>query len=582
MTDQIAGLPSDGTPTTWGGYVAKFCRGGAELRPVHAAGASCAVLLAVLQYFWLSEGSFSNIVFTVGVTLALIAALTLLTARLLFATVTVAAFLAVIVAASTVKQSVMSMVVHAYDLFFYFSSWSTVAFLWHDYRGYMIALLAATAGIAVAGFLAWRADGTRVDRRHTLAVLIACIAIAWTGAEAKGERRHMQFFFEDHYVSSFFASWGETLATLWNGQLLEAAPRDSHPAFALPASCTPARPPNIILIHEESIAPPGLFPGLAYDRSVDPLFRSDDGKTHTLRVETYGGASWLTEFSLLAGMSTQSFGGMRPFVQTFMQNGLKDTVPQALARCGYRNVVFYPLLRNFVSNDRFYTSIGLTEIFDSESQHADEANERDRFYFDNAMAEMKRHFASSDKPLFTYIQTMMAHWPYTEVYAPEEKVPGGGPGTNPEMSEYLRRVSLAKIDYDYFTAELKRRFPGQPFLIVHYGDHQPSATRTLLGFKAGAEAEDVTLPPDSIGFLTYYAAHGINYAVPPLPAVDVLDVAYLGSVVLDLAGLPLSDSHRERLRLLAACKGRYYDCADRSAILAFHRRLMNSGLVAAR
>ena len=51
---------------------------------------------------------------------------------------------------------------------------------------------------------------------------------------------------------------------------------------------------------------------------------------------------------------------MRQFVQTFTQNKLKDTLPQALERCGYRNVVFYPMLRNFVSNDRFYTSIGLT------------------------------------------------------------------------------------------------------------------------------------------------------------------------------------------------------------------------------
>ena len=114
-----------------------------------------------------------------------------------------------------------------------------------------------------------------------------------------------------------------------------------------------------------------------------------------MRVETYGGASWLTEFSLLAGVSTHSFGGMRQFVQTFTQNRLKDTLPQALARCGYRNVVFYPMMRNFVSNDRFYSSIGLKEIFDMKSQGANTAQERDRFYYSNALAEMERHFKSS-------------------------------------------------------------------------------------------------------------------------------------------------------------------------------------------
>ena len=90
---------------------------------------------------------------------------------------------------------------------------------------------------------------------------------------------------------------------------------------------------------------------------------------------------------------------------------------------------------------------------------------------------------------------------------------------------------------------------------MHYGDHHPMATRTLLGFKDETEAEDVALDPDSIGFITYYAAQGINYRVPALPQYETLDVAYLGTVMLDLAGLPLSDSHRERKRLMTLVQG---------------------------
>jgi hypothetical protein len=269
-------------------------------------------------------------------------------------------------------------------------------------------------------------------------------------------------------------------------------------------------------------------------------------------------------------------------VQTFMQGRLKDTQPQALERCGYRNVVFYPLHRNFVSNDKFYSSIGMREIFDMKAQDAKSAQERDRFYFDNALNEMGRHFKSSSQPLFTFVQTMSAHWPYDFTFAPEQRVPGGDPGTDPEMHEYLRRLSLTKVDYDYLVGELRRRFPRERFLIVHYGDHHPMATRTLLGYRSETEAEDVALSPDSIGFITYYAVQGVNYAVPALPAYETLDVSYLGSVILDLAGLPLSDSHRERLWLMSLCEGRYYGCARRGEILRFHRRLIDSGVVAAR
>ena len=48
------------------------------------------------------------------------------------------------------------------------------------------------------------------------------------------------------------------------------------------------------------------------------------------------------------------------------------------------------------------------------------------------------------------------------------------------------------------------------------------------------------------------------------------------------ARLPLSDSYRERKRLLQLCDGRYYTCPVRGEILRFHRRLIESGLMDAR
>ena len=80
-------------------------------------------------------------------------------------------------------------------------------------------------------------------------------------------------------------------------------------------------------------------------------------------------------------------------------------------------------------------------------------------------------------------------------------------------------------------------------------------------------------------FTTFYAMRGEHYAVPPLPDYDLLDVAYLGTVILEAAGLPLSAAEQERKRLMAACEGVYFDCKQPGEILAFHRRLINSGLI---
>jgi phosphoglycerol transferase MdoB-like AlkP superfamily enzyme len=546
---------------------------------------SCAALTTIVigGYYWRFEGTLENILFTAGVTLAIAGALALLSRSVLLATAVTSLLVAIIVWASSTKREIMNMVAHAYDLVFYLSSWSTVSYLWSDHRRYVVGLGAALALTAGAGWLAWRIDGARIGRRRAAIATALFTVVAAAGAQLKEERRHMQFRFENLYVSSFFASWSETLETLWRGQLVEAAASSSGPRLALPTACeTVTKPPHIVLIHQESIVPPSLFPTLAYDRSVDPMFRSFDGRLHKLRVETYGGASWLTEFSILAGVSTHSFGGMRQFVQTVMENRIRDTLPQALERCGYRNVVFYPMLKNFVSNARFYQSVGLKEIFDLNDQGAKSASERDRFYYSNALAELERHLGSSSKPLFTFIQTMSGHWPYDITFMPDVDVPGGGPGTHPELNEYLRRIAMARMDYAFLVAELRRRFPGERFLIVQYGDHQPTATRLLLGFKEETEAEDVAIVYDSPSLTTYYAVDGINYQPPPLPDHETLDVPYLGMVLLDAARLPLSDANRERRRLMAVCEGRYYGCRRRDEILAFHRRLIDSGLMDAR
>ena len=118
---------------------------------------------------------------------------------------------------------------------------------------------------------------------------------------------------------------------------------------------------------------------------------------------------------------------------------------------------------------------------------------------------MDRHFKSSDRPLFVYIQTMASHGPYDSAYMPEENVPGGGPGTSAEMSEYLRRAAMAERDGDFLMDEIKRRFPGEPILVVRYGDHQPSATRDIINDVWGDDSPDVGADGSPGPFITFYA-----------------------------------------------------------------------------
>jgi len=545
--------------------------------------ASGIAAIGIAAYFWFIEGGLADTVFAVAVTLACGAAIALAGRRILVAVVLVVAMVGIVRSVSSAKQQTREALLHAYDLVAVLRTWSIPAEAWSQHQGLVLAIVAAGLAAALLSVVAARFDATRVRRRHAACALAALAVVAWSADAARGPRRHTEFYFENAYVTFFYASWAETLEAWWRGSLIETAgPLPSDRRFDAQPNCSPeVRPPHIILIHQESVVPPELFPALRYDRGLDAFFRSFDGSLSKLRVETFGGASWLTEFSLLTGLSTQSFGEMRQTLQHVMAGGVRDALPQTLARCGYRTVMFYPMLHRFLGAGRFFEATGIGEIFDAKAQGAKRPNERDRFYYANALVEIGRHVRRSEQPLFVYIQTMAAHGGYHYVYEPEVAVPGGGPGTHPEMSEYLRRLAMGHADYAALRAELARRFPGERFLILHYGDHQPTATRTLLGFAENASVEDILASGGDAARTTYYAIDGVRYRPPLLPGLESLDVAYLGTVLIEAAGLPLPDSYRERRRLMLLCAGRYHDCPAREEILAFHRRLIASGLLKA-
>jgi Sulfatase len=541
----------------------------------HVLAAFLAVATAI--YVGRTEGEPANVLFVIAVIGAVGALVTLITRRILLATCITAAMMSLLCTIAYLKQQSTDVTLHAYDAVSLLTSWTALGDLWHNQGRYVVAVLAALMAIAILGWIAYRVDGSRVRRRHALGAALLFASLAVIGADAEEARRHMGFYYEHRHLWFFFSSWRETGEALWRGHLIDAAAQRPGRALELPASCAPAsKRPHIVLIHQESVVPPSYFPSLAYDRTIDPFFHSHDGKLHRLRVETYGGASWLTEFSVLTGLSAFSLGKLHQFVQTIMAGKVRETLPQALARCGYRNVAFHPMLRIYLSIGNFLNAIGVHQVFDAKDQGAKSATERDRFYYSSAMAEMERQFKTSSQPLFTFIETMATHGPYSYTYMPEVVVSGGGPGTDPAMHEYLRRLSMASADYDFLRSELARRFPDQTFLIIHYGDHQPTATQTLLGFEDDADIEHVLRTGNPAALVTYYAVDAVRYQPPPLPSLELLDVPYLPSVILAAAGLPLSDVSRERLRLMTLCKGRYHGCVE---IPGFHRRLIDSGIV---
>ena len=257
-----------------------------------AVALSLPIALAVAEYFRRFEGSGPNLICTSAITLVLWCGLMALTRRVLASTILIGAMIAFVVGVSLTKRALEKMVLHAYDLYFYFPTWGLLTSLWTNHRSFLLAVIGGAALTLAALAMAWSLERPRLRRGYPMLVCALCIVVGAAASHEKIERRHTQLYWEDLFVSSFYGTWPETLETLLRGEILESTSRASRrpPLLSLAQmSCTPSeKPPHIILIHEESVFPPAIFPKLAYDKRLDSMFQSFDGRLRRMRVETYG------------------------------------------------------------------------------------------------------------------------------------------------------------------------------------------------------------------------------------------------------------------------------------------------------
>ena len=110
-------------------------------------------------------------------------------------------------------------------------------------------------------------------------------------------------------------------------------------------------------------------------------------------------------------------------------------------------------------------------------------------------------------------------------------------------------------------------------LIVHYGDHQPVIARKI--DRQLKNANDARR-----AFRTFYAMETLNISGDRFvsgPGAD-LDIAFLGTVALQQAGLPLDPIFATRASLLDHCREDYFASSSEQK-RRFHRTLVDLGMI---
>jgi hypothetical protein len=427
--------------------------------------------------------------------------------------------------------------------------------------------------------LLWRFDTFRVRPRTAMFGLGAGL-LALSALSLSEPQEEWEGFQGNGYVSKFVRSGIEAMSALMVHGYMESDAVVTDRLRLLPeATCAPVtKRPHIIMVHDESSFDIRALPGVKVPPGYGSHFLSFDGKARHFVVEGAGGPSWYTEYNVLAGLSARSFGKFSYYVTRIAAGRVERGLPTALRRCGYHTFSIYPALGAFMSARSFQASTGVQHFYDQQSLGTTNI-EPDAFYYDAARRMIAKEHGNG--PMFIFVYLAQNHYPWDYRWRPDLLPEWRDLGNEPLVDEYLRRQALSARDYADLLDRLKHDYPGESFLLVRYGDHQPDFASLMLepGLDDAGIAQRLT-SFDPRYFTTYYAIDAINYAPVNLgEARDTIEGPYLPLVTQELAGLPLDASFAEQRRIFQRCQGEFYACAGGAEARRFNRLLIDAGLI---
>src|SRR3978361_1748620 len=333
----------------------------------------------------------------------------------------------VLVLLSRLKHEIVQMTANFVDLMVI--DRDTAAFLFTIFPDLRWSVVAAAVLIIPLMYALWWLDPFRIRRLPAAAGALACLAalvgisVAWPDEAWRGD-------YDDGYLSKFSRSGVTAVSDFVNYGFMESdAVATERLKIPLLDSCHPAgRRPNIIMIHAESSLDIRQADGIKVPAGYGSHFKSFDGKERTFLAESSGGPSWFTEYNVLAGLSSRSFGRFSYFVTRIASGRVERGLPLALRRCGYSTLSLYPAYGAFMSARRFQPPTGIQRFLDARDLGAKDV-EPDSFFYDKALNLISQQPPTT--PLFTFIYLAANHFPWETRFRPDLMPSWQKPGNEP-------------------------------------------------------------------------------------------------------------------------------------------------------
>ena len=333
--------------------------------------------------------------------------------------------------------------------------------------------------------------------------------------------------------------------------------------------------PDIVVCLQESTLNPHQFD---FDAETIPPFsmfnkQEDTAFVSPLRVHTVGGATWKSEFAFLAGVPSTDFGALASGVFYSVVPHLQTGFIKNLREQGYFCVALSPFTKGNYNAKPAYDHFGFDLMLQPQdlgypasiSKNLWHISSEEMMYYTKLILQ-KQHpsLENVQQPMFVYVLTMKEHGPYNTNMPNHFNLASkrlGGKAISC-LNDYIARIDSLNEAIEGLNDYLKSR--ETPYVFGYFGDHQVAFDNQLPPKKGNFANPD---------YVTQFVVR-TNRKTDFVQQQDFLDLAFVGGVLLDVAGLsPKDDFMRANIAMRQLSQGKLEDAEDMDLVNSYRNYL---------
>ncbi|AOM41774.1 LTA synthase family protein [Xenorhabdus hominickii] len=322
--------------------------------------------------------------------------------------------------------------------------------------------------------------------------------------------------------------------------------------------------PDVVVLLQESTVNPHIYQLPANVKLPDLyMFQHDAGVSaqSPLRVQTFGGGTWLSEFSVLTGLNTDDFGSRKNAVFYFVVDHLQNSLFRAMKDNGYYTVVLTPFNKSGYHAGHAYKTLGVDRIIQPQElgYPASITENLWKISTQDMLSYVKTILAKeTDKPIFIFALTMYEHGPYDENHHDDYGLTGNvdrSTGVN-QFSHYMEKITTSDPALKDFSEFVAKR--DKPTVFLYFGDHQPS-----INFS------HYNSPLPDPEHLTQFTMRDNLKQGASITTNKLTDISFLGGIILERTRLVVPPFYQANMTMRHLCDGALNDCQDTALLESY-------------